>query len=157
MIHAHEIIFFGCCPNYINNLKNHPSSFILNVSSLASFTPMPYKCMYAASKSFVYSFTRALRSELKHTSVSVSVLCPGAVPTNELKRKNIQSHGIIAKLSSMNPEEIAEIAIAATLNKQQVIVPGICNKLSMYIMKVIPQSLQLQLLNFGYAKLNSSI
>ena len=57
----------------------------------------------------------------------------------------------------MNPDEIAEIAIAATLRKQQVIVPGICNKISMNFMKIIPQTIQLHLLNFGYAKFHSAI
>lgn len=141
----------------IENLKKCESSFILNVSSMASFTPMPYKCMYAASKSFVFSFSRALRNELNESTISVSVLCPGAVPTNEMTKKLIASHGFYAKFFTVDADELAIIAIRETLRKKAVIVPGFGNKLSMYFMKIIPQSIQLSVLANRYAKLNTSI
>ena len=38
------------------NLKRQPKSYILNISSMAALTPVGYKTVYPASKSFVYSF-----------------------------------------------------------------------------------------------------
>ncbi len=37
--------------------------------------------VYAATKSYVTSFSEALRMELRDTGVSVTALCPGPVPT----------------------------------------------------------------------------
>jgi len=54
---------------------------ILNVSSIASFLPLPKMAVYAASKAYVTSFTEALRAELRHTGVSVTAVCPGPVDT----------------------------------------------------------------------------
>ena len=54
---------------------------ILNVSSVAGFLPVPSLAVYAASKAYVTSFSEALRAELRSSNISVTVLCPGQVPT----------------------------------------------------------------------------
>ncbi|MGB8170532.1 MAG: SDR family oxidoreductase [Chthoniobacteraceae bacterium] len=54
---------------------------ILNVSSIASFLPLPKMAVYAASKAYVTSFTEALRAEVRDTGVSVTAVCPGPVNT----------------------------------------------------------------------------
>jgi len=138
---------------FLQDLQQHPSSYILNVSSLACFTPMPYKGIYAASKAFVYSFSRALATELKSTSVSVSTLCPGPIPTNEQTKNRIQEHGILARMSSIEPEKIACIAISQMLNMKPVIIPGRINRINKFLMFVLPIAFQLELL---YAKYSSA-
>lgn len=57
------------------------SGAILNVSSLASFFPIPQLAVYAATKAYVSSFTEALRAELRGTGVNVTHVCPGPVET----------------------------------------------------------------------------
>ena len=52
-------------------LKQQEEAYILNISSLAAFSPMPFKTIYPASKSFVYSFSRGLNAELRNTNVHV--------------------------------------------------------------------------------------
>lgn len=54
---------------------------ILNVCSVGAFQPGPYTASYYASKAYLYSYTLALRTELKGTGVSVTALCPGSVDT----------------------------------------------------------------------------
>jgi short-subunit dehydrogenase len=62
-------------------LQAHTPSAILNVSSIAGFFPLPEMAVYAATKSYVTSFSEALRMELAPHGVSVTALCPGPVPT----------------------------------------------------------------------------
>jgi short-subunit dehydrogenase len=62
-------------------LRTFEDSAILNVSSSASFLPVPQLAVYAATKSYVTSFSEALRAELRGTGVSVTTLCPGPVDT----------------------------------------------------------------------------
>ena len=57
-------------------------AYIINVASLAADLAIPDFAMYAASKSFVASFTEALRIELTGTGVHATALCPGPVHTN---------------------------------------------------------------------------
>src|SRR5688572_3916649 len=60
--------------------KNAPS-YILNVSSLAGFAPIPSKNMYSATKAAVIYFSYGLRSQLRRKNISVSCLAPGPVFT----------------------------------------------------------------------------
>jgi len=62
-------------------MKTAPAG-ILNVSSLASTLPMPELAVYAASKSFVSSFSEALAIELEPHQIQMTYVCPGPTPTN---------------------------------------------------------------------------
>ncbi len=61
-------------------------SRILNVSSVASFQPLPYLNLYAATKAFQRSYSRALHRELKEEGITVTAVCPGWVDTDMLDR-----------------------------------------------------------------------
>lgn len=54
---------------------------ILEVCSAASFQPLPGLNIYAASKSFLHSFSRALRWELMPRHIKVTAVCPDWVKT----------------------------------------------------------------------------
>jgi short-subunit dehydrogenase len=55
--------------------------FVLNIASTSGFQPVPYFSVYAATKSFVLSFSEGLHEELKPHGVLVSCLCPGPTET----------------------------------------------------------------------------
>ena len=63
------------------DLVRHGRGAILNVSSIASFLPLPQMAVYAATKAYVTSFTEAIRAELRGTGVTVTAVCPGPVDT----------------------------------------------------------------------------
>jgi short-subunit dehydrogenase len=50
---------------------------IINVSSMAGFQPVPYAALYSATKSFLTTFSMALREELRRSGVKVVTVCPG--------------------------------------------------------------------------------
>ncbi|MCL2670584.1 MAG: SDR family NAD(P)-dependent oxidoreductase [Clostridiales bacterium] len=54
---------------------------ILNMCSLSSFQPVPYINVYAATKAYVLSYSRALGVELRPRGVRVMAVCPGWVAT----------------------------------------------------------------------------
>lgn len=54
---------------------------ILNVSSVASFFPLPNFAVYSATKAYVTSFSEALAMEVRPMGITVTALCPGPVPT----------------------------------------------------------------------------
>ena len=63
--------------------KDHPR--IINIASSAGFLPQPGFAIYAATKAFVISFSRALNVELKSRNITVTCVCPGPVKTNFIK------------------------------------------------------------------------
>ncbi len=127
----------------IDNLKENSQSYILNVASMASFGPMPYKTVYPASKAFVYSFSRGLWAELKNEGVSVSVVHPGGMATNKGVSERINRHNRLIKSTILTPERTAEICVRQMLKKDSLIIPGFMNKLSWVFFKTCPIWLQL--------------
>jgi len=62
-------------------LSERPEAHLANVASMGGFFPFPGQTMYGASKAAVKLFTEGLYAELLDTSVSVSVIMPGAIAT----------------------------------------------------------------------------
>jgi len=54
---------------------------IVNMSSIAGLQPSPGHAVYAATKSFVTTFSESLALELKGTGVTVTAACPGLTHT----------------------------------------------------------------------------
>ena len=69
------------CSLFLPGMVGRRTGAVLNVASTAAFQPLPGQAAYAASKSFVLSYSHAIRAELRGTGVSVTVLCPGPVKT----------------------------------------------------------------------------
>lgn len=105
----------------LTNLKRQPHSYILNVSSIAAFSPMGYKTVYPASKAFVHSFSRGLYAELKDTNVFVSVINPGAMATNKEITSRIERQGIFGKLTLLDPAKVARYSIGRLFKRDTVI------------------------------------
>jgi len=127
----------------LRNLKTNTPSYILNIASLASFGPMPFKTVYPASKAFVYSLSRGLYTEFKGTGVYVSVAHPGGMATNELVSQRINQHHPIIKSTILSPEKTAQICIHQLLKKDALIIPGFMNKISYLFLKFCPVWLKL--------------
>ena len=56
---------------------------ILQICSTAAFQPVQHMNLYAASKAFLYSYTRALRMELLPRGIVVTAVCPWWVKDTE--------------------------------------------------------------------------
>lgn len=66
---------------YLPGMLERRRGAIVNVASNAAFQPLPGLAVYAATKSFVLSFTRALWGELRGSGVRALALCPGPTAT----------------------------------------------------------------------------
>ena len=133
-------------------LMLQPKSYILNTGSLAGYQAMATLNLYAASKALVNTFTRALKYELKDTSISVSLLSPGSVRTNFIERAGMHHLQKMSEKISMDPEEIAAIAVKGMFNEKKEIVPGFINRFSAAMVKILPKSLIENLAASAYKK-----
>jgi uncharacterized protein len=66
---------------FLPQLVRRGAGFLINVASLAGYTPLPRMAVYGAAKAFVLSFTEALWAETRGTGVTVFALSPGATST----------------------------------------------------------------------------
>jgi len=131
---------------FIPDLKKSPSSYILNIGSLSAYYAIPYKSVYAASKAFVVSFSTSINDELKETSISVSVVCPNGVETNNGTFNRIKSHGVFGNLTKISPSELANYTITKMFQNKKIIIPKRINRFLLFLEKIIPEDLLQQLL-----------
>lgn len=140
---------------FLTMLKSNRPSHILNVGSLSSFFYLAKKQVYAATKSYIYSFSKSLRGELSSNGVNVSVICPGGMNTNTAIIETNNSNGWLARQSIMDPEEVAQIAIKGLLNRKEIIIPGLINKLFLMLDKMLPSYIVKIIANNQMNKLKS--
>lgn len=103
---------------------------ILNVASLAGFQPGgPGMAVYYATKSYVLSFSRAIRRELHGTGVSVTTLCPGPTRTGFEEAANAEKIRLFHWRRPMEARVVAQAAYEGMQRRCAVVIPGLLNKL----------------------------
>jgi hypothetical protein len=137
---------------FLPDLMRQKNARILNVSSIGSFYPMPFKSIYAASKAYVTAFSEALHEELKHTSVTVSTLCPAGVDSFKESTDRINKIGWIAKAGRLTPNQVADAAVLGMLKKRRRIIPGVINTLFHYLTRPLPSNVKAWLVHFVLKK-----
>lgn len=126
-------------------------SYIIQLASAAGFLPQPQFAIYAASKSFVLSLSRALREELKEKGISVTAVCPGPVNTEFFDRSEAEHGDTFAfkKLFLAEKEKVVKQALTDTFHGKSVSVYGLPMKAMRLGSKVIPHKIILPV----YAKM----
>lgn len=112
-------------------------SRIINIASAAAFCPQPLFAVYAASKSYVLSFSRSLSSELKQKGIIVTAVCPGPVDTEFFETAG-KLEDPIKKLNLAKVTDVVHQALIDSRNKKQVSVYGIGIKSLRLVTKIIP-------------------
>lgn len=122
-------------------LQQQPAAYILNIASSAAYQAVPGLSLYAASKSFIVSFSRGLKYELRHTNVSVTVVCPGATDTDFPNRAEITSDKAkqLAAKFNMQPNAVAALAVDAMFAKQTELITGFVNKIGLLLTWLLPK------------------
>ena len=83
MINVNVLALTSLTHLFAKHMASRTGGHILNVASLAAWTPIPNQNVYAATKAYVLSFTQALHDELNasESGVTVTALCPGYTAT----------------------------------------------------------------------------
>ena len=126
---------------FLKDMVSRNNGTIINVASTAAFQPGPLMSVYYASKSFVLSFTEAIRNEVRDTNVNISVLCPGPTDTEFEKSASLEESSLFTKLKVMKPEKVAIIGYKGINRNKSVIIPGILNNILITFNKIIPRAL----------------
>ena len=123
----------------------HKNSRIVNIASAAAFLPQPNFAEYAATKSYVLSFSRALNVELKKKKIYVTAVCPGPAATNffNVAEEN-SSIAWYKKYFLADPKKVVDKAIDDTMRKKEVSVYSISMNLLRFFTKILPHRIILK-------------
>ena len=112
-------------------------SRIVNLASASAFCPQPYFSVYAATKSYVLSFSRSLGEELRKKGIVVTAVCPGPVDTEFFKFSG-KPQNILKKLTMAKADRVVHQALKDCRSGKSVSVYGIPMKLTYFGTKLLP-------------------
>lgn len=120
----------------------HKGTRVLNVASVAAFQPIPYINVYASTKAFVLSFSRALNREWKKDGISVTALCPFWTKTEFFDRAIAEDRArIVKKYTAMyTPAQIVSRAWRDLKAGKDVSQFGFVARLQAGMAKILPHS-----------------
>lgn len=127
---------------------------VLNLGSVASFTPGPYMALYYSSKGFVRTFSEALHQEVRKTGVTVTCVAPGPVSTEFLERSGASQTALFKILPKLDSKDVAERAWQGFKSGRRLVVPGFSAKLAAFTAALLPSAALLPLI--GYLQRNGN-
>ena len=135
-LHVHAATMLSI--RFASYFRQRGGGYILNMSSMSCWMPMPGLSMYAATKAYIRVFSRALHYEMRDYGVKVMVACPGGIATDlfglpdNLKRLALRL-GAIAR-----PEVFARRAVRRLLRGRKQYVNGLTNRMAILFIGCLP-------------------
>lgn len=122
---------------------------IIQLASSAAFMPQINFSVYAATKSYVLSFSRSLAQELKPQQIFVTAVCPGPVDTEffSVAEQN-QKRPWYKELFMAKASKVVAKALEDSKNKKELSVYGLPMKVFGVLTKYVPHTLILAVQNY---------
>lgn len=141
---------------FANRRLASKKGYILNMSSMSCWMPMPGLAMYAATKAYIRVFSRALHYELKDSGIGVTVACPGGIATDLFGLPpHLKKLAVNIKVLD-TPASFAAKAINRMLKKRKQYINGWLNRISILFVASTPTPVRMlikrQLLDKGITR-----
>lgn len=122
-------------------------SRIIQLASSAAFLPQPGFAVYAATKSYVLSFSRALGEELRNAGIYVTSVCPGPVDTPFFHIAEATGTTLsVKKYTMVNAQRVVALALKDSYHKRPMSVCSLPIKAFRGLAKAVPHGLILQVM-----------
>ena len=156
MINLHVYTPTRFCKLIIKDMINAGRGKIMNVASVAAFTPGPLMAIYYSTKAYLLSFGRAISNELKGTGVSLTTVCPGLTRTGFSGTRASNTGVEPPRLGIMadSAERVAGIAYRAMMKGKAVSVPVFKNRLMNFLIWLLPGALAIIIVRKSQNKFN---
>ena len=137
---------------YIADMKKDNYGHIINTGSVASFMPGPYMAVYYATKAFVMSFSLALREELKHDNIHVSVLCPAPTKSDFWTVANGETASVYNNIFARSSKDAAKTGYDMFIKNKAYAVDGLPYKIMIQMVRHMPLELLARSVAFVQSK-----
>jgi len=118
---------------------------IYQIASRSGFHPVPYISVYAATKAYVVSYSRALNVELKQKGIRVIAVCPGWVRTEFFDRAVVDESVIVYYNNFVTPEQVVKRAFRDMNKGKDVSVCGASTRFQLFLAKMLPHKLVMRI------------
>ncbi len=113
-------------------------SKIFFVSSRSAFHPIPYMTTYAATKSFVLSFSRGLGRELRSRKIKTIAVCPGWTRTEFFDRAVDYDDVIVYYNKFVTPEQVVSTSFKDIKRGRDISICSFNTKWQVFAAKILP-------------------
>jgi len=149
MIHLNIAALTSLTRHVLPGMIGRKRGKILNLASMVGFQPGgPGMAVYYATKSYVLSFSRAIRRELRGTGVSVTALCPGPTRTGFEEAAKAKNTRIYQGGMPMEARDVARAGYEGMQRRRGVVIPGVLNKLLAFAGSLPPSAIALEVNRF---------
>ncbi len=118
---------------------------IYQLGSRSGFHPVPYISVYAATKAYVVSFSRALNKELESKGIRVIAVCPGWVRTEFFDRAVVNDGVIVYYNNFVTSDQVVRRAIRDMERGRDVSVCGASTRIQLLLAKILPHRLVMRI------------
>ena len=134
----------SCCIPYMKR-----GSRIIQLASSAAFLPQPGFAVYAATKSYVLSFSRALSEEFRKAGICVTGVCPGPVDTPFFEIAEQYSQTLaIKKFTMITADKVVSKALRDSYHKKTMSVCSLPIQAFAIASKLLPHQVILWIMRF---------
>ena len=141
---------------FVSRRKSERSGWMLNMSSMSCWMPMPGLAMYSSTKSYIRVFSRALHYEMRDHGVGVTVACPGGIATDLFGLPEKWKRFAVAIGVLQTPETFARKAVKKMLAGKKQYINGFLNRFSICFVGILPTGVRMmvkrQLLDKGITR-----
>ena len=128
-------------------------SCILNVASCAAFQPIPALGVYAATKAFLLSFSRALARDLAPQGIGVTAVCPYWIRDTEFitRAEETDTRGLFRDFPfATDAETVPRRSLRAAKNGIRVCTPDAVSFPDRLAAKLLPKDLLMSLMGLWH-------
>lgn len=123
---------------FVRPMVERGDGAVLNTSSMAGLAPIPTQAVYAATKSYILSFSESVGHELEGEGITVTALCPGPVDTEFLELEGMEDAGV-ADGSLNDPASVAEAGYKGLKKGKRIVIPSTRMRAMAQLKRVLPR------------------
>ena len=133
---------------YLPAMRARGRGGVINLASLAAFTPGPWQAPYFASKAYVLSLTAAIGAECAGEGVRVCAIAFGPIHTRIHRKMGTVNTYYRLLLPTASPDRMARLAWRAYRLGRRVVVPGLVNSILAWSARAMPFEVLLPLVGW---------
>ena len=118
---------------------------VYQIGSFSAFLPLPYVSVYAATKSYVLSFSRSLRVELSNRKIRVMAVCPKWVRTEFFDRAAEQPDVVTYYDRFYTVDQVVTRALRDMKRGKDISTCGIHARTEARLLKLLPAKLAMKI------------
>ncbi len=114
------------------------NGWILNMSSMSCWMPMPGLSLYAATKAYIRVLSRSLAYEMRDSGVTVMAACPGGIATDLFGLPDNLKRLAVGIGALQTPDRFARNAVARLMRGKRQYINGLVNRISIVAVGMTP-------------------